>query len=94
MRDKRLMCIPRRTFFLPRLLESAGNSSLMTSEPKANFADHAASNYRVLMNLGDEVLAQDADRDNPRLNSPTRIHDQRASATMSETSTRQAQMCP
>ena len=30
-------------------------------------ADHAAGNYRVLMNLADELLAVAADRELPRL---------------------------
>ena len=39
----------------------------MTTELKATLADHAAGNYRVLMNLADELLAIAADRDLPRL---------------------------
>ena len=49
------------------LLEAAGNPSLMTTELKATLADHAAGNYRVLMNLADELLTVAADRDLPRL---------------------------
>ena len=41
--------------------------SLMTTELKATLADHAAGNYRVLMNLADELLTVAADRDLPRL---------------------------
>lgn len=52
---------------LEHLLESAGNPSLMTDELKASLADHAAGNYRILMNLSDELLAIAADRDLPRL---------------------------
>lgn len=59
-RDELLTC-------LDHLLETAGNVSLMTTELKATLADHAAGNYRVLMNLGDELLAVAADRDLPRL---------------------------
>jgi general secretion pathway protein A len=42
-------------------------TSLMTTELKATLADHAAGNYRVLMNLADELLTVAADRDLPRL---------------------------
>ena len=59
-RDELLAC-------LDHLLEAAGNPSLMTTELKSTLADHAAGNYRVLMNLGDELLAVAADRDLPRL---------------------------
>jgi type II secretory pathway predicted ATPase ExeA len=59
-RDELLAC-------LDHLLAAAGNSSLMTSELKVTLADHAAGNYRVLMNLGDELLAVAADRELGRL---------------------------
>jgi general secretion pathway protein A len=59
-RDELLAC-------LDHLLEAAGNPSLMTTELKATLADHAAGNYRVLMNLGDELLAVAAERDLARL---------------------------
>ena len=59
-RDELLAC-------LDHLLETAGNLSLMTTELKATLADHAAGNYRVLMNLADELLTNGADRDLPRL---------------------------
>lgn len=59
-RDELLAC-------LDHLLETAGNPSLMTTELKATLADHAAGNYRVLMNLCDELLAIAVDRDVPRL---------------------------
>jgi general secretion pathway protein A len=59
-RDELLAC-------LDHLLDAAGNASLMTTELKATLADHAAGNYRVLMNLADELLAIAADRDLPRL---------------------------
>jgi type II secretory pathway predicted ATPase ExeA len=55
-RDELLAC-------LDHLLSAAGNPSLMTSELKVTLADHAAGNYRVLMNLGDELLAVAAERD-------------------------------
>jgi hypothetical protein len=59
-RDELLACFDH-------LLESAGNPSLMTTELKATLADHAAGNYRVLMNLSDELLTLGADRELPRL---------------------------
>jgi general secretion pathway protein A len=52
---------------LDHLLETAGNLALMTSELKSTLIDHAAGNYRVLMNLSDELLAVAADRELPRL---------------------------
>ncbi|MBK8255534.1 MAG: AAA family ATPase [Polyangiaceae bacterium] len=52
---------------LEHLLAAAGNPSLMTPELKATLADHAAGNYRVLMNLADELLHSGADRNLPRL---------------------------
>ncbi len=39
----------------------------MTSELRVTLADHAAGNYRVLMNLADELLAVAADRELARL---------------------------
>ena len=59
-RDELLAC-------LDHLLETAGNPALMTSELKATLAEHAAGNYRVLMNLADELLAAAAERDQPQL---------------------------
>ncbi|MGH7345505.1 MAG: ExeA family protein [Candidatus Rokuibacteriota bacterium] len=59
-RDELLAC-------LDHVLAAAGNSSLMTAELKATLADHSAGNYRVLMNLADELLTVAADRDLPRL---------------------------
>jgi general secretion pathway protein A len=59
-RDELLAC-------LDHLLETAGNPSVMTSELQATLADHAAGNYRILMNLADELLTVAADRDLPRL---------------------------
>jgi general secretion pathway protein A len=59
-RDELLACLEHR-------LASAGNASLMTAELKATLADHAAGNYRVLLNLADELLTVAADRDLPRL---------------------------
>jgi type II secretory pathway predicted ATPase ExeA len=59
-RDELLAC-------LDHLLAAAGNPSLMTSELRVTLADHAAGNYRVLMNLGDELLTVAADRELARL---------------------------
>lgn len=59
-RDELLAC-------LDHLLETAGNPSLMTTELKATLADHAAGNYRVLMNLADELLAAAAEKELPRI---------------------------
>jgi type II secretory pathway predicted ATPase ExeA len=59
-RDELLAC-------LDHLLDAAGNPSLMTTELKATLADHSAGNYRVLMNLADELLAIALDRELPRL---------------------------
>ena len=52
---------------LDHLLAAAGNPALMTAELKATLADHAAGNYRVLMNLSDELLAVAAERELSRL---------------------------
>ena len=49
------------------MLETAGSPTLLTTELKSTLADHAAGNYRVLMNLGDELLSLAADRELPRL---------------------------
>lgn len=59
-RDELLAC-------LDHLLESAGNSALMTTELKSTLAEHAAGNYRVMMNMGDELLCVAAERELPRL---------------------------
>lgn len=52
---------------LDHLLDAAGAPTLMTTELKVTLADHAAGNYRVLMNLADELLAAAADRDLAKL---------------------------
>jgi general secretion pathway protein A len=59
-RDELYACLEHR-------LTVAGNPSLLTAELKAALADHAAGNYRVLMNLADELLAVAADRELPCL---------------------------
>ncbi|HTA34465.1 MAG TPA: ATP-binding protein [Solirubrobacteraceae bacterium] len=52
---------------LDHVLDAAGNPGLMTTELKATIAEHAAGNYRVMMNIADELLAAAAERDLPRL---------------------------
>ena len=52
---------------LDHLLDAAGAPTLMTTELKATLAEHAAGNYRVLMNLADELLSVAVDRELPRL---------------------------
>jgi hypothetical protein len=39
----------------------------MTTELKVTIAEHAAGNYRVMMNIADELLAAAAERDLPKL---------------------------
>lgn len=55
-RDELLAC-------LDHLLQAAGNASLMTTELKSTLADYAAGNYRVLMNMADELLAAAIERE-------------------------------
>jgi type II secretory pathway predicted ATPase ExeA len=45
------------TACLDHLLEAAGNPALMTTELKTTLAEHAAGNFRVLMNTADELFA-------------------------------------
>lgn len=52
---------------LDHLLDCAGAPQLMTSELKATLAEHAAGNYRVMMNLADELLTVAAERELPRI---------------------------
>jgi len=59
-RDELLAC-------LDHLLNAAGNASLMTTELRVTLADHVAGNFRVLMNLSDELLSVAADRKLPHL---------------------------
>ncbi len=59
-RDELLAC-------LDHLLEAAGNPALMTTELKTTLAEHAAGNYRVLMNLGDELLSAGLEREQAQL---------------------------
>lgn len=48
---------------LEHLLKAAGNPMLLTTELKHTLVEHAAGNYRILMNLGDELLAVAAERE-------------------------------
>jgi hypothetical protein len=52
---------------LDHVISTAGNSALMTSELKMTLAEHAAGNYRVLMNMADELLCVAAERELPQL---------------------------
>lgn len=52
---------------LDRVLDAAGNPSLMTTELKVTIAEHAAGNYRVMMNIAEELLVGAAERELPRL---------------------------
>lgn len=52
---------------LDHVLDAAGNPGLMTTELKVTVAEHAAGNYRVMMNIADELLAAAAERDLARL---------------------------
>jgi general secretion pathway protein A len=52
---------------LDHLLDTAGNAALMTTALKTTLAEHAAGNFRVLMNLGDELLTVAAERNLPQL---------------------------
>lgn len=52
---------------LDHLLACAGSPTLMTTELKTTLADHAAGNYRVMMNMADELLSVAVDRELARL---------------------------
>jgi len=52
---------------LDHLLDAAGNPGLMSTELKATLAEHAAGNYRVMMNIADELLTAAVERDLPSL---------------------------
>lgn len=41
---------------LDHLLKAAGNVTLMTTELRATLAEHSAGNFRVMMNLSDELM--------------------------------------
>jgi general secretion pathway protein A len=52
---------------LDRLLEQAGNPSLMTDALCQTLVDHAAGNYRALMTMGDELLHTAIQRKEPQI---------------------------
>jgi type II secretory pathway predicted ATPase ExeA len=52
---------------LDHLLDAAGNPGLMTTELKVTIAEHAAGNYRVMMNIADELLVAAVERNLPQL---------------------------
>lgn len=52
---------------LDHLLDAAGNPALMTTELKVTIAEHAVGNYRVMMNIADELLGAAIERELPRL---------------------------
>lgn len=52
---------------LDHLLNTAGNTALMTDELKNILVEHSVGNYRVLMNMADELLCTAADRQLSRL---------------------------
>ena len=47
---------------LDHLLAAAGNTALMASSLKSTLVEHAAGNYRIMMHMGDELLAAGAER--------------------------------
>lgn len=59
-RDDLLAC-------LDHLLKAAGNTALMSTQLKATLAEHAAGNYRVMMNLAEELLVTAAERELDKL---------------------------
>ncbi|MGX6568983.1 hypothetical protein [Cupriavidus necator] len=52
---------------LDHLLAAAGNATLMTMPLRQTLCEHAAGNYRILMNLAGELLAQAAQRELPQI---------------------------
>ena len=52
---------------LDHVLEVAGAPQLMSTEVRTVLAEHAAGNYRVLMNLGYELLSAAAERELPKI---------------------------
>ena len=52
---------------LDHVLDAAGNPGLMTTELKMTLATHSAGNYRVMMNLADELLLAAAERNRSQL---------------------------
>lgn len=52
---------------LDHLLKASGNTALMTDQLKNILVEHSVGNYRVLMNMADELLCTAADRQLSRL---------------------------
>ncbi len=52
---------------LDHVLDVAGAPQLMSTEVRTVMAEHAAGNYRVLMNIGYELLTAAAEREAPRI---------------------------
>lgn len=52
---------------LTHLLDAAGNSALLSKELQDTLVDHAAGNYRVLMNTADELLVAALEREKSTL---------------------------
>lgn len=52
---------------LDHVLDAAGNPALMSTELKTTLAEHAAGNYRIMMNTADELLAVAAEKKLDRL---------------------------
>ena len=50
------------TACLEHLLAAAGNATLMSSALKTTLVEHAVGNYRIMMHMGDELLAAGAER--------------------------------
>ena len=59
-REELLDCLSHR-------LKTAGNPALMTPELSTTLVEHAAGNYRVLLNLASDLLAAAAEREQPQL---------------------------
>lgn len=59
-RDEMLAC-------LAHLLDAAGNSALLSKDLQNTLVDHAAGNYRVMMNTADELLTAAFERQKPTL---------------------------
>jgi len=59
-RDEMLAC-------LAHVLEAAGNTALLSKELQSTLVDHAAGNYRVMMNTADELLTAAFERQKPVL---------------------------
>jgi hypothetical protein len=49
------------------VLDAAGNRSLVTTELKVTIAEHAAGNFRVMMNIAEELFVGDLEREVTRL---------------------------